>query len=100
MLQMNPQQQEWWQKFLQDRQASFQQQLQTLHGLQPWQHPGWSPMPNPLLSRASSPLLQQTAPQAGTMPYFMGGGGEGVSSPMNPMLMQMLLTGATGFGGQ
>lgn len=97
--QLNPQQQEWYQKFLEQRQASLQQQLQTLHGLQPWQQPGWTRSANPLLSRSAIPSDQETDFAPAMMGYFMGGGGEGVSSPMNPMLMQMLLTGSTGFGG-
>lgn len=102
---INPQQQEWWQKFLQQRQASLQQQLQTIHSLQPWQQPGYSRMANPLLGRSQIPGVPgvgpeaETDPQAAMLGYFMGGGGEGVSAPMDPMLMQMLLTGSTGFGG-
>ncbi len=100
MFNLNPQQQQWYQKFLEQRQASLQQQLQTLHGLQPWGEPGFSRFNNPLIGQGAEQSVDRITDMSPVMMgYFMGGGGEGVSSPMNPMLMQMLLTGSTGFGG-
>ena len=105
--QLNPQQQEWWQKFLQQRQASLQQQMQSLHAAQPWQQPGYSRFANPLMGRSEIPgppgvgPEMETDPQAAMMGYFMQGAGtSGEGGMMNPMMQQMLLSGSTGFGGQ
>lgn len=95
--QWNAQWLQWYQKFLQQRGAAFQQQLQNLHQMQPWQQPPGSRFQNPLVG-SNAPMSGDriTDPAAGTFPFLMGMGAGGDSSGIasNPMLMQML-----GFGG-
>lgn len=100
--QWNAQWLQWYHKFLQQRAQAYGQQLQALHGMQPWQQPPGSRFQNPLVG-ADAPLSGDriTDPAAGTFPFLMGGSsnsafgdpGEGGVAG-NPMLMQML-----GFGG-
>lgn len=104
---LTPQQQEWYQKFLAQRQASIQAQLQALHGMQPWNQPGWTRLANPLTARANVPGYAQGDPQAGTIEMLnpgmgqvsLGGNDDQMGGSSNPILMQMLMSGATGFGG-
>lgn len=92
--QWNAQWLQWYQKFLQQRGAAYSQQLQALHGMQPWQQPPGSRFQNPLVG-SNAPMSGDriTDPAAGTFPFLMGSGDSGGVAG-NPMLMQML-----GFGG-
>lgn len=115
---LTPQQQAWlqaWQQHQAQLLAANQQNLlqaqpwnQGAMQGQPWHQPGYSRFANPLFGRAQIPLVggtseQESDPQAAMMPYFMGmmggaqGGGDG--GGVNPMLMQMLMSGSTGFQG-
>lgn len=113
---LTPQQQAWLQAWEQhqaqllaaNQQNLLQAQPWNQGGLQaqPWRQPGYTRFQNPLFGRSQIPLAggtteQESDPQAAMMPYFMGmmgtqpQGGEGV----NPMLMQMLMSGSMGYQG-
>lgn len=110
---LTPQQQAWLQAWQQHQAQLLQANQQNLLQAQPWHQPGYSRFNppgysalNPLFGRSPIPLVggtseQESDPQAAMMPYFMGmmgtqpQGGEGV----NPMLMQMLMSGSMGFQG-
>ena len=77
---IDPGYQQWWQQFLQQRQAAYQQQIQALHQLQPWHYGFAQPMPNALLSPSAAGNARLLDPgttlgavdQQQMMPYFLG----------------------------
>lgn len=103
---LTPQQQAWLQAYQQQQARLLQQNQANFLQAQPWRQPGYSMFQNPLLARAQIPLAggmseQESDPQAGMLPYFMGmmGGQSGAGAGMNPMLMHMLMSGSMGFQG-
>jgi len=99
-----PQQEAWWQAFVQQQQARYQQQLQQIRGLSYQQAPA-SPasygvsgqLANPLLGRANVPLLTPTNQQAGSplQQYLMGAGTAGDTGiGSHPELLHALLSGS------
>lgn len=102
---LTPQQQEWIQAYQQRQAALLQQNHANFLASQPWRQPGYSRFQNPLMAPAQIPTAigpeTESDPQAAMMPYLMGmmGGGQETGAGMNPMLMHMLMSGATGFSG-
>lgn len=100
---LTPQQQEWIQAYQQRQAALLQQNHANFLASQPWRQPGYSRFQNPLMAPAQIPTAigpeQESDPQAAMMPYLMGMGGGDSGGGMNPMLMHMLMSGATGFSG-
>lgn len=100
-----PEQEAWIQAFRQHQAALLQQNHANFLSSQPWRQPGYTRMPNPLMAAAQIPGPPQVGPetetdtQAAMMPYLMGMGGGDSGGGMNPMLMHMLMSGATGFSG-
>jgi hypothetical protein len=88
-----PEQQQWYQAWLQQQHAQQQANVQRMAQLMPWNAapPGVSvPFPNPLFGRANVPALAQTAPQSALTMYLMGGGADG-GLQADPTMMQALL---------
>lgn len=106
---LTSQQQQWLQAYQQRQAALLQQNHANFLASQPWRQPGYSRFQNPLMAPAQIQGVPgvgpetETDPQAAMMPYLMGmmGGGQGAQGGggMDPMLMHMLMSGATGFSG-
>jgi hypothetical protein len=98
MAYISPQQQQWWQRFLQQQQAQYQSQIEALHAAQPWQQPGYTRFQNPLVGGNAPQFGNREAdPGAAMMGYFMQGAmGGGQGGEPNPMMMEMMMGGSGG----
>lgn len=96
---MNPEQQAWWQHFLQTQASYHQAMAQQQMALSPWNQPGYSRFQNPLLNRVNVPVLAEGDPGAGMAPYFMNqfqggmGGSDQPGGGVNPMLFNLMMGG-------
>lgn len=92
---MNPQQQQWWQHFLQTQAAYKQAMWQHQQQLEPFNQPGFTHFNNQLLNRANVPALSESDPQAGMFPFLMGmSGSDQPGGGINPMMLNLMMGGS------
>ena len=95
---MNPQQQAWWQHFLQTQNAYHQAMMQQQMQLEPTEQSPFGRFNTPLLGRRNVLALSESDPNAALLPYIMGmmrgqGGGAQGGGGVNPMMWSLMTGG-------